>query len=287
LIRSRYEGTWSKQAQFLGLGKGSIGAYLHRASAALLGLESSTLVWPSEAERTQISRRIYREYGFVNCIGMADGTLLPLECKPQENGEAYYTRKGYYAVNALIVCDDVARVRYLVVGWPGSVHDNRVWRNSPPNQNQQAFFRRNEYILGDSAFQASPVMIHAFKKPAGGVMDPTHEYFNTKLAKARIKSEHCIGLLKTRFQWLKGIRSMLKKRRHLRKIIRYVTCACILHNLLIAEPVPEEWEDEIHANGRSSGDLDEDDELNLEVARDAAGEARRNQLLAYLLEVRG
>ncbi|KAE9007258.1 hypothetical protein PR003_g16531 [Phytophthora rubi] len=88
------DGTWSKQAQFLGLGKGSIGAYLHRASAALLGLESSMLVWPDEAERTQISRRIYREYGFANCIGMADGTLLPLECKPQEKGEAYYTGKG-------------------------------------------------------------------------------------------------------------------------------------------------------------------------------------------------
>ncbi|KAE9338038.1 hypothetical protein PR003_g11709 [Phytophthora rubi] len=106
------------------------------------------------------------------------------------------------------------------------------------------------------------------------------------LAKARIKSEHCIGLLKTRFQWLKGIRLILKKRRHLRKIIRYVTCAWIRHNLLIAEPVPKHWDDEIRANGSSSGDLDEDDELNLEVAS-ADGEARRNQLLAYPLEVRG
>ncbi|KAE9007259.1 hypothetical protein PR003_g16530 [Phytophthora rubi] len=156
----------------------------------------------------------------------------------------------------------------------------------PSKPTSTSFFRRNEYILGDSAFQTSPVMIPAFKKPAGGVMDPTHAYFNTKLAKARIKSEHCIGLLKTRFQWLKGVRLMLKKRRHLLKIIRYVTCACILHNLLIAEPVPKQWDDEIRANGSSSGDLDEDDELNLEVAS-ADGEARRNQLLAYLLEVRG
>ncbi|KAE9057124.1 hypothetical protein PF010_g31497, partial [Phytophthora fragariae] len=112
-------------------------------------------------------------------------------------------------------------------------------------------FLRNEYILGDSAFQASPVMIPGFKKPAGGIMGPTHAYFNTKLAKARIKLKHCIGLIKTRFQWLKDIRLMLNKRRHLRKIIRYVTCACILHNLLIAEPVPKQCDDEIRANGSS------------------------------------
>ncbi|KAE9204139.1 hypothetical protein PF002_g20718 [Phytophthora fragariae] len=79
---------------------------------------------------------------------------------------------------------------------------------------------------------------------------------------------------------------MLKKRRHLRKIIRYVTCACILHNILIAEPVPKQCDDEIRANGSSSGDLDKDDELDLKVAN-ADGEARRNQLPVYLLEVRG
>lgn len=278
--------TWSKQALFLGLGKGTIENYLHRASAALLASEASTLVWPDDPERIQISRRICEKHGFVNCIGLVDGTLLRLEFKPQTNGEAYYTRKGCYAVNALIACDDVARVRQIVVGWPGSVHDNRVWRNSPSNLNRSEFFSPKEYLLGDSAFQASSVMVPAFKKPAGGVMDPNHTYFNSKLAAIRIVSEHCIGLLKTRFQYLNGIRSKLTKRRHLRKIIRYVTCACIMHNLLIAEPVPEEWEDDIRRNGRSN-DLDETDELNMAVPRDAGGEERRNQLLAYLLELRG
>lgn len=114
-------------------------------------------------------------------------------------------------------------------------------------------------------------------------MDPSHASFNTQLAKVRIKSEHCIGLVKTRFQYLKGIRSKLKRRRHLRKIIRYVTCACILHNLLIAEPVPEQWESEI----RTSCNLEEDDELNMAVPTETDGEMRRNQLLAYLLELRG
>ncbi|KAG3121647.1 hypothetical protein PI124_g1017 [Phytophthora idaei] len=76
------DNAWSKQALFLGLGKGTIGIYLHRASAALLTLETSTIAWPDECERSQISRRICRKYGFVICIGIVDGTLLPLEYKP-------------------------------------------------------------------------------------------------------------------------------------------------------------------------------------------------------------
>ncbi|KAG3166785.1 hypothetical protein PI126_g4059 [Phytophthora idaei] len=43
------DNTWSKQALFLGLGKGTIGDYLHRASAGLLTLETSTVAWPDES----------------------------------------------------------------------------------------------------------------------------------------------------------------------------------------------------------------------------------------------
>ncbi|KAF4142766.1 hypothetical protein GN958_ATG08078 [Phytophthora infestans] len=40
-------------------------------------------------------------------------------------------------------------------------------------------------------------------------------------------------------------------------------------------------------SGASSSDLGELDELNMAIATDAGGEERRNQLLVYLLEVRG
>lgn len=66
--------------------------------------------------------------------------------------------------------------------------------------------------------------------------------------------------------------------------IRYVTCACILHNLLIAEPIPNDWKDA--ANGNENELLEEDDELNASLANEAGGSERRNQLLCYLLEIR-
>ena len=51
-------------------------------------------------------------------------------------------------------------------------------------------------MLRDSAFSASAVMIPAFKKGHNSNLSEEKRFFNTKLAKVRIKSEHCIGLHK-------------------------------------------------------------------------------------------
>ena len=37
--------------------------------------------------------RIRKVHGFVNCVGLIDGTLFPLAFAPTVNGEEYYTRK--------------------------------------------------------------------------------------------------------------------------------------------------------------------------------------------------
>jgi len=31
--------------------------------------------------------------------------------------------KGDYAIKELVICDDAARITWIKVGWPGSVHD--------------------------------------------------------------------------------------------------------------------------------------------------------------------
>ena len=194
------------------------------------------------------------------------------------NGEDYFTRKGGYAIHCLLTCDDVSRIRNVVVGWPGSVHDNRIWSQSKLNCNCHDFFSEKEYLLGDSAFQASAIMIPAFKKPFGGELDEYKSFFNMKLAKARIKTEHCIGVLKARWQYFKRIRVQIKGKADMKRVIKYFMCAVILHNLLIDEPIPSEWMDDPDCDV-----LEEDDQLNMPVT--AEGARRREQLFAYILEM--
>jgi DDE superfamily endonuclease len=70
-------------------------------------------------------------------------------------------------------------------------------------------FSPKEYLLGDSAFTASDIMIPPFKSTPGNELPSNYSAFNTLLAKPRVKSEHCIGMLKGRFPFLKGIRQLL------------------------------------------------------------------------------
>ena len=105
----------------------------------------------------------------------------------------------------LVVCDNQARIRFYTAGWPESVHGNRTWRLSDLSLHAAEFFSDIQYLLGNSAFSSSAVMIPAFKKVVGHGMLWVHKNFNTFLAKPPIISEHCIGNLKGRFQQLKNI----------------------------------------------------------------------------------
>ena len=80
------------------------------------------------------------------------------------DGEDYSTRKGDYTIKWLVIFDDAARITWIEVGWPGSVHDNRVCSNSEIYVGRDKYFNQKEYLPGDSAFSTSAVMIPAFKK---------------------------------------------------------------------------------------------------------------------------
>ena len=133
-------------------------------------------------------------------------------------------------------------------------------------------------MLGDSAFSTSSVMVPAFKKTRNCVLIEPKEHFNKKLAKIRIKAEHCIGLIKARFQRLKDQRRVIQTKNDLKFILDITMCSCVLHNLMIDYPVPESWfEKRVLA-------LNEDDELNQPINN--RGGERRDQLYKYLLEIR-
>jgi DDE superfamily endonuclease len=228
---------------FFGISRGSAESCRTNALLALLSIEHRTYYWPNSDERKQISNRIRDSYLFPNCVGLIDGTLLPLATRPLLHGENYLSRKRYYAIVMLVVCDDQSRILYYHVGWPGSVHDNRVWRTCNLFKNCETMFSPREYLLGDSAFTASDIMVPPFKSSAGKELHGNYAAFNTLLAKPRVKSEHCIGLLKGRFPFLRGIRMLLGNKEHMARIIDHVRGAVILHNFMIGQPYEDDWID--------------------------------------------
>ena len=226
---------------FFGISVGAVDVCKDAALEALLSLEGNTHSWPSAEERRHVSTRIKDKHLFPDCVGLTDGTLLPLQFRPLLHGENCLSRKKFHAVVMLVVCDDNARTLHCHVGWPGSVHDDRVWRTCNLFNKSEVVFSPREHSLGDSAFAASAIVMPPFKSTAG-ISPPSNETaFNTLLAKPRVKSEHCIGILKGRFPFLKGIRLRLGNRLHMKRLIDHVRGAVVLHNFLINEPVEASW----------------------------------------------
>jgi hypothetical protein len=70
-----------------------------------------------------------------------------------------------------LVCDDHKRIRYINLGWPGSVNDQRVFQNSALHKN----------FGGQVALAFGQV------------------FFNDLLSSCHVKVEHTIGIWKGRF----------------------------------------------------------------------------------------
>jgi len=130
--------------------KGSFYDHFRRVLTALLSIEKEVVRWPDEDERREISTRFMVTYGFRNCVGVIDGTLLFLRWKPKYCGEDYNTRKGGYGINCTIICDDNGKILDYYAGWPGCTHDSRVWTNSKWFLHPEMFFSHMDYLLGMS-----------------------------------------------------------------------------------------------------------------------------------------
>lgn len=221
----------------LGIRIGSYYTAIREIRYLILQLKKSVLFWPNERERSQISRRIEDDFHLPNCLGAIDGTLFRFASKPAvPNAEDYYDRKCGYSINAIIVNDDCKRIRYIHVGWAGSVHDQRSFDSSDLAQQPRRFFLPGQYLTGDSAFTPSLSLVSVYKKPKAGALTEFQEAFNTVIGKFRVYSEHTIGILKGRWQFLKGIRMIFRNDQDYLIIIESIMCAVILHNLLIGDP---------------------------------------------------
>jgi len=80
------------------------------------------------------------------------------------------------------------------MGWPGSVHDNRVWLNSDVYLAKEKYFSNKEYLPGDSAFSASMVMVPAFKKSPNAALSEERKHFNTSWQKCGLRVNIALDL---------------------------------------------------------------------------------------------
>lgn len=73
-----------------GIGRGTAEKWKKRCIAAIRSLREKAISWPDKEERLQIAKNFFVKYDFMNCIGVADGTLFPLTYAPESDDAPDY-----------------------------------------------------------------------------------------------------------------------------------------------------------------------------------------------------
>ncbi|XP_043092070.1 putative nuclease HARBI1 [Puntigrus tetrazona] len=138
--------------------------------------------------------------GFPNVIGCIDGTRIPFKA-PSINEGDYVNRKSVHSINVQVICEATQIITNVEAKWPGFVHDAKIFRESSLCQAfQQGQY--NGYLLVDRGYPCLPCLMTPYPEPEPG----PQTRFNLAHSRTRAEVEMTIGILKSRFQCLRGLR---------------------------------------------------------------------------------
>ncbi|XP_074800475.1 transcription elongation factor A protein 1 isoform X1 [Natator depressus] len=213
-----------------GVGKSTVGAAVIQVANAVTELLLSRVV---TLGNVQVIVDGFAAMGFPNCGGAIDGTYIPI-LAPDHQGSKYTNQKGYFSMVLQALVDHKGRFTNISVGWPGKVHDARIFRNSGLFQQLQqgTFFPDQKItdadvempivILGDPAYPLLPWLM----KPYTSSLDSSQELFNYRLSKCRMVVECAFGRLKACWHSLLTRLDLSET-----NIPIVITACCALHNI--------------------------------------------------------
>ena len=142
---------------------------------------------------------------------------------PIEEPDAYINQKKFHSINDIVqvISDENMVFTDVVAGWPGSVHDSRVLRNSAVFYTAANKFPGNTHLLGDGGYPLQTWLITPYRD--NGQLTADETFFNSVLSSNRQTVERSIRLLKGR--WLQHL-----DHRNQKLIVLLIIGACVLHS---------------------------------------------------------
>lgn len=221
-------------AHLFGIARCTVCVIVHQTIDAIVRILLKTYInFPSGQHLKNTVADFEKKWNFP-CAGAIDGCHIPIR-PPSLNHTDYYNRKGFYSVILQAVVDANYIFRDIYVGWPGSVHDARVFVNSAlyRKANNKEILQGHldingcllsPFIVGDSGYPLLSWLVKPY--PHNSNLSSQQKTYNYRMSRARIVSENAFGRLKARWRRLAKQNDMEVKR------VPYVVAACcILHNI--------------------------------------------------------
>ena len=87
----------------------------------------------TEAEVLEKTNKFFSHQQFPMCLGAVDGIHMDIK-QPSDNASNYINRKSRFSINVQACCDYSCQFIDVVVKWPGSINDARIFVNSALNE---------------------------------------------------------------------------------------------------------------------------------------------------------
>lgn len=187
-------------------------------------LLDAVILWPTPPEMQEIKDMYFELKGFPGIIGFIDGTHIPIK-RPSERGIDYYNRKDFYSIVLQAVVREDLRFIDIFAGFPGKVHDARVFRHSKLFENGPELCG-DGHLLGDSAYPNLSWLLTPFRD--NGHLTEVQTHYNYTHSSIRSTVERAFGLLKGRFTRLKYL-----DQNDTKLMVKAIVTGCILHNICI------------------------------------------------------
>ena len=247
--------------------------YRRICEAIANNLSGQLIKFPSGQRAIDVVQGFEEKRAFPGVLGAIDGCHIPVKA-PRKNHEQYINRKGFHSLQLQVICDMDMQFTDVFCGYPGSVHDARVFRNSPFFQDAEAnpdnLFPKNTHLLGDSAYPLKKWVLTPFRD--NGRLTRRQRRYNFVHSSTRMVVERSLSLLKGRFRKLKTQMEVDK----IEDAPVIIVAACVLHNVCLMD---DEDDIEDYMDDNSDGDDDDDDD-NAPPCAD--GEDKRNQIMRNL-----
>ncbi|XP_036339802.1 putative nuclease HARBI1 isoform X1 [Rhagoletis pomonella] len=216
----------------INIGRSTFGKVLHKyipLMESVLCAENISLQM-TEPQIQQSRENFYRKYQLPRIVACIDGTHIRL-LKPVQNESVFFNRKGFFSLNAMLICNHNMEILAVDATHPGSYHDSFIWKNSQA-KNYLSRSINDNFILADSGYALERFVLTPYRNAELGTFQ--HK-FNMKHAAARNIVERTIGVLKSRFRCLQhGLNYEPKF------ACKIVNVCCALHNICRQRNTPSE-----------------------------------------------